>query len=238
MPRIRGFVILSFVFGFLGLAARSEAGPVLPANFVVTQRADGFAFDGQFGFDDDFALIPLTIGFESILDVGITSFLDPEVGGFNPNLFLLNLDGSQAEGLDADGNAIQVNDQDAGNMPLHATIAAGNYVLAVSQQLNLPDITGFTFSQEGSPLYTCTAFGQPENCPGFVDGFAGPFDPADPEGFLLLPRSNEIHGIATITSLEQPVPEPGTLALLATGVGWLASRRGLRRKAGVQARDS
>ena len=123
---------------------------------VVTQAADGFSFHGHFNQDNDVALIEFSIDFQSTFQVLVTSF--NELNGFNPNLFLLNPDGTQAEGLDAEATPIEVNNQDAGNSPLIATIAKGSYVLAVGQQFNLPNITNPGFSMDDSPFYYVRSF--------------------------------------------------------------------------------
>jgi hypothetical protein len=221
MSRIRGCILVLVCVGVVAVPSRAQADAIDPANFSVTQAGTGFTFNGHFTQDNDFALIGFSVDFQSLLNVAITTFNDVD-NGFNPNLFLLNPDGSQAVGLDADGNTIDVNDQDAGNIPLVATIAAGNYVLAISQQLNFPNITSPGFSQDDFPFYTCDFLPEPAACSGFIDPFSSNF-PA--------PRSNVIAGSATITSLEQPapVPEPATLILLATGFGYGAMRRGFRR---------
>lgn len=225
MLGIRGLLVACVaVCVTLGIAARSEASILTPPDFVVTQTPDGFSFDGHFNQDNDVALIEFSLDFQSTFQVLITSFND--LNGFNPNLFLLNTDGTQAQGLDAEGNAIEVNNQDAGNSPLIATMAKGTYVLAISQQLNLPNITSPGFSMDDSPFYTCDFLEVSTDCTGFIDPFVDTFP---------TPRSNRVAGGVVITSLEQPapVPEPGTLALVATALGGAVLRRHRRRGSDV-----
>ncbi len=226
MLRIRDLAVVCVVVCLtLGIAARSEASFITAPDFVVTQAPDGFSFDGHFNQDNDVALIEFSIDFQSTFQVLVTSF--NELNGFNPNLFLLNTDGTQAEGLDAEGTPIEVNNQDAGNSPLIATIAKGSYVLAITQQFNLPNITSPGFSMDDSPFYTCDFLEASTGCTGFIDPFVDTFP---------TPRSNRVAGSVAITSLEQPapVPEPGTLTLLAGGLGALAARRRRRRASNEQ----
>lgn len=214
MLRIRGLAWLSVCAVGLVAPRAATAAPISAPDFLVTQTADGLSFGGAFLHDNDYAEILLDISSASLLTVTIDSYLVvDDLPGFDPMLYLLDSSGGQAAGFDADGQPIAVNNQDAGNSPLIARIDPGVYTLVISQYLNFPNLTSPGFSYDDDPLYTCGLYPQANPCTGFVD-FDGP-------------HTGDISGSLTIESLEQPapVPEPGTLALMATGVGWLAARR-------------
>ena len=94
MLRIRDLAVVCVAVCLtLGIAARSEASFITAPDFAVTQAPDGFSFDGHFNQDNDVALIEFSIDFQSTFQVLVTSF--NELNGFNPNLFLLNTDGTE-----------------------------------------------------------------------------------------------------------------------------------------------
>jgi hypothetical protein len=249
MPRIRGLVLVVAAGVLLGVTSGASAAPILDIN----PTTNGLTFSGTFDVDNAFIAIPFSIltpsEFVAVTD-SYGEIGEPEPGGvrggFDPMLHLFDAAGQLVNIPQSDGSvlpafnddAVPFTDDDHPNIIRDSLIeipslAVGDYTLVLTQWSNFPIYSAFEpfrgLVSQDSPIYACPVddIGQPldPSCSGFIDSD-------------LVQRTNAFGGSLTIKPLEQPVPEPGTLALLATGVGWLASRRGLRRKAGVQARDS
>jgi hypothetical protein len=203
MVRIRGLAAVATVVCALALPASARAN-----SFTVD--LSGGSFSGVFGTDTDVALILFSLTDASRIDVSTTSFAD---GGFDPLLSLFSFsdptnlssgilladnDDSDPDNGVFDARLRSSSDVDVSRFDI---LAAGLYGITVTEALNYS--TGFTFGEgfsfDGNAPFVCEA----------ACGFGGTL---------------------TITPVEQPAPgpEPGTLALMASGVGWLAARRRTR----------
>jgi hypothetical protein len=254
MPRIRGFVLVCVTLVGIFVPATAHASAIIDLGTLAP--GNPIAFSGTLNADNDFVEFLFTVPdglSQSAFSAKTTSYPDafapqpgpgePDPNGFDPVLTLFGSDGHIVNIPQPDGSEIPafVDDADpeAGiynSLIQIPALASGRYTLVVTQYFNYPHDplgTGFDFDpfiDENGQLvdnahYTCEVTGA-EPCQGFADFYTGET------------RQAQFSGSIGITS-EQPVPEPGTLALLTTGVGWLASRRRLRHKAArVQARDS
>lgn len=180
-------------------------------------------FDGLFANDNDVALIAFDILSPSMFSAMTTSYAS---GGFDPLLTL----------FDADGNWLTENDDDpTGAAGVDALLVdpitlapllltPGRYTLALSQTLNNSGLTvDEPFARADFPSYWRESFDPEGACAAFVA--------VDFQSGETACVSNFFAGSMTITPLEQPqpVPEPGTLALLATGAAAALLRRSRRR---------
>jgi hypothetical protein len=193
---------------------------------IDTFSSGGFgSFAGAFTNDNDVALIGFLVGETSLFTASTNSFA---AGNFDPMLSL----------LDAAGNWITDNNDSDPEVPIYDaaltwTLAPGAYTLVLTQAFNYVGLglaAGFDFDDvydeagnlvEDNSRYTVTLF------TGFdcQAGFANlTFDETNPC------LGSQFSGQFDLTP-EQPasVPEPGTLALVALGLG-VASLK--RRRAG------
>lgn len=210
------------------LPARADADII-----TVVPNADG-SFGVTFGADNDVALIYLSLLGPAFVTFNITSHLDPTEPGFDPILTFFTAGGSQFTPPDSSDSYDFLFDSFTGSFDSSqedlalffpsGTLAAGNYLLAVTQYdnyFNLSPDGGFgTFTYAADSLFTC-----------------GPIPERDPActGFLAwdgTSRSPEFAGLLTIEAenVPQPVPEPGSLTLLALGSAALLARRGRRSR--------
>jgi hypothetical protein len=205
----------------LVVPASARASLLTSADFTVLGAGtNDLSFFGTFTNDNDVALISFTLGEDAIFDASTSS---GATGGFDAYLALLQTDATGkfelVPGLDNDDDPItggpdaQLVDPLTGlpGVLLHA----GSYTLALTQSNNFFNPATGGFDMDDQPEFTCGAdVIEPEKgC--FVDFFG-------------VARSGDFAGAVTITPLAQPVPEPGTLALMTFGLGYLVARR--RRK--------
>lgn len=186
--------------------------------------ADGvLTFDGAFTNDNDVALIVFDILSPSLFSAMTTSYA---LGGFDPLLTLFDGDGNWL--MDNDDDPTGATGSDARLLdpitiaPLQLT--PGQYTLALTQTFNYSGLTlSEPFAQTDFPSYWRETFDPEGACPAFIA--------VDFESGAVTCVSNTFAGSLTITPLEQPqpVPEPGTLALLATGAAAALLRRSRRR---------
>jgi hypothetical protein len=169
-------------------------------------NADGTvqAFEGLFDFDNDVALVSFVLG-EGIFDFKATT-TSGGTGGFDPQLGLYYAPvGSQFSlytyaGPEGEPISASVDDVDFPGVidaALSLTLSgAGSYILALTQTGNFLH-EDFTFDWAADEV-ACAA------------GPLGVCDPADA-------GVRAFAGTIQITDTTNPVPEPGTLSLLALG---------------------
>jgi hypothetical protein len=224
LPVGRGLLIVVVLACLVSLPARAEAEIIT----LVTPNADG-SFGGMFNNDNDVALISFVLQSSALVTVNM------DLVGFDPLLTLfgrvedgtgdfLYLDDEYDKVLDSNFGVIDNLDFDVPGFLEDGMLAAGSYLLAVTQFENFFDLSlggGFgTFAYAADSRFTC-----------------GPLDERDPacKGFLAwdgTSRSPEFAGLLTIEpeDVPQPVPEPGSLTLLALGSAALLARRGRRSR--------
>ena len=211
-------IALAFLFVLPG------TGSAAPINFETTITADGTVqtFAGAFNTDNEVALIRFVLG-EGDFSFGAntTSYAALPVGGFDPVLSLYFAPTEQTPlseyslftYVGADGGVFPAifddQDLDAGlwDSSLALTLSsAGAYILALSQTGNFPhEIFSFDWDTEA---------------PCGIDAACPP-----PEGRdLSFSVSTQLTPVVTTPT---PVPEPGTLSLLA--LSFVAAAR-LRRR--------
>jgi hypothetical protein len=206
MPRIRGLTLVVCL-----LAVCLAPRPVSAATITLDPTQPAFA--GVFENDNDVALLTFVLTADTTIAASTTSAAG---GGFDTYLALF--DGAGNFLLDNDDPAdgvfdAQLLDRDTG-APLIA-LAAGTYTLALAQSLNFSGLLlTDPFSQE-DPAYTKALFGAESACDKFVDITGGCRTGVFAGSLVITPTTPE----------EPPVPEPGTIALLATGLGIVAARR-------------
>ncbi|WP_425039542.1 DVUA0089 family protein [Primorskyibacter sp. S187A] len=189
-------------------------------------QAASFSFTGTFAKDNDVQLFDFTVGAESDVVLKTYSYgggvmADGTVidaGGFDPILALFDANGlfidSNDDGSAPDVNADPVTGSEFDTF-LEATLAAGNYTVAVMQYDNfaLGDLSdGFTYDGPGNETFTDT-FG----CGNGIFCDVGGFDRTNAWAFDIL-NVDEV----VVTA---PVPLPAGLPLLLAGLGGLAMLR-------------
>jgi hypothetical protein len=203
--RLVGRGLFATVVAFLVCGpARAEAAPISISAGLLSPGT--FNFGGTFGTDNDVALIYFSLAGTSDLTAQMTSHVATPAG-FDPILTLFGA------GTDFLGGFDYLTDTDTGL--LLATLAAGNYLLAVTQFNNYyTPGNGFDYDAAVNGQFTSALFGPAAGCSAFVayDGSC---------------RSPQFAG--TLSLPTQAVPEPGTLALVVCGgaalVGWHRRQR-------------
>jgi PEP-CTERM motif len=232
-PVGRGLLIVALLACLVSLPTRADADII-----TITPNADG-SFGGTFSADNDVALIYLSLLGPAFVTFNITSHLELIEPGFDPILTFFTAGGTQFTPPDSgdsydplfasfDGSFASNHEDLALFFPdvfSGGTMAAGNYLLAVTQyenSFNLSSVEGEVggFQYDADSRFTC-----------------GPLETRDPEctGFLAFDgtsRSQEFAGSLTIEpeDVPQPVPEPGSLTLLALGSAALLARRARVRR--------
>lgn len=183
----------------------------------------GGTFAGSFTNDNDIALIEFEVLVASMFSASTISFAD--FGGFDPLLTLFDSTGTLlAENDDAE-LGVQFD-----SALLTMLLQPGLYTLALTQTLNYATGAGFTFDNfdiDGVLVdysrYTVDALGGDPSCSG---GFANVS--YDAEGGLVGPPclgSNFAGAFSLTPEQTASVPEPGTLMLVALGLGVAGLRR-------------
>ena len=194
------------MFFFLALAVFASAG------------AFADSFSGNFAMDDDVKLIPFSVVSSSLVTMETTSFGDGSKG-FEPvltlydgsgNLFLQDSTGGTAPG----GCGARSIDPVSGfclDAFIQALLGPGSYTLALTEADNVPN---------GPTL----ADGFPQAGNG---NFTGPEFLGQPGSFILFDGSqrNSDWALQINSRGLAPVPEPGTAALLLSGVIGLRFKR-------------
>jgi hypothetical protein len=234
LPVGRGLLIVVVLACLVSLPVRADAEIIK----LVTPNADG-SFAGTFDNDNDVALISFVLQSSALVTVNMTSHLD--LIGFDPLLTLFGrLADIETGDFEHEGNqyglVLESNFGDIGVLDFNVPgfveggmLLAGNYLLAVTQYDNFFDRSADgdvgSFAHHQDPFFTCGGV-----LPGEPDG--GCF-----VSFEGTPRSPEFAGTLTIESedVPQPVPEPGSLTLLALGSAALLAGRGRRSRPGIKA---
>ena len=218
MCRIRGFTLAAGLVFALVFPTQASAAIIRPA---LTGDPTLMSFGGTFQSDNDVALFLFSLTADSTVMASTSSAAS---GGFDTYLALF-----QADTLGV-FNLVTDNDDSAFGVPDAALLDpftglpglllhAGTYTLALTQSPNFANLTlaaGFSF--DDTPMFTCdpsvTGVQNP-GCEGFVDVFTQEQRTATFAGSLaIIP-----------VAPPAPVPEPGTLALLAVGLGCVVIRR-------------
>jgi hypothetical protein len=223
MPLVGRGLRVVLLLACLGLIpARAEAG-LITLNPGAPDSSGTFTFSGIFSADNDVAVIYLNLLGDAVLSAGLTSHLETPAG-FDP---ILTLFGEVAGGSGFLGTYEWLAEGGFGFLdPL--TLTAGNYVLAVTQYSNLYNFAGgFEYDAAPNGLFTRDLFGDLDfdgnpdvPCAAFVAFDGGCRTPAFAGTVTIEPEN-----------VPQPVPEPGSLTLLALGGAALLARRTRRTRA-------
>ena len=199
---------LAFV---LVLPAGSSANSITPL-FDTTIAADGtlLPFEGEFAWDNDVAFFRFELdeGFYDLTAI-TSSWAEFGESGFDPvlSLYAAPLSGGATTlytYIGADGAPVSaifddIDPDSNRNADLALRLSAGFYTLALTQALNFPH-EDFTFDWDDDS-FKCTVSVEGGDCVPLFDG-----------------RSAFFAGTVQITPVgTTPVPEPGTLSLLALG---------------------
>jgi hypothetical protein len=234
LPVGRCLLVVALLACLVLIPARADADII-----TVTPNVDG-SFGGTFGADNDVALIYLSLLGPAFVSFSITSHLDLTESGFDPILTFFTAGGTQFTPLGSGDSydplfesvtgSFDSNQEDLGlffpNVFSGGLMAAGDYLVAISHDLNNFDLAtgGFLYdgAAEGQLTNDLRSFGIGANCGAsdFVSGFGQPC------------RTRNFAGSLTIESedVPQPVPEPGSLTLLALGSAAVLARRGWRSR--------
>ena len=213
--RVAGGVVLCLL-AFLPRGA--DAAPIIIEQTITDPLATtGLA--ASFTFDNDIALFHLVFGEGDFTLTGTTT---SAATGFDPILVLFDSDGVRVPYLTSDGvdsvsdSLSDIADLDV-QLPLFSLVGGSTYTLAVTQYFNFPNTTlaeGFGADADEfqcfAPVVACE--------PGDAGMFGGK------SGLFTLDL--------TVTSSDTaPVPEPGTLSLIAVAAaGALVRRRRARHR--------
>jgi hypothetical protein len=200
MPHRLGHALLVILVACLCLTpARAEAATIE----LGTASGTTFDFSGVFGADNDVALIFISLLGTAEVSAEMTSQLETPAG-FDPILTLFG-PGTEFRG------AFDFLSENAFGLLDPMTLAAGNYVLALTQYNNFYAFTGgFEYDGANSGDLTAILSGGVTTCAEFVD-LDGNCRTANFAGSLSIQPEN--------------VPEPGSLALLMVGGAALLVRR-------------
>jgi hypothetical protein len=232
-----GRSLLVAVILCLGLMPARADATVISLNPDAPVSSGAFDFSGAFDVDNDVALIYLSLVGSAVLSIDFTSLLDPadgELRGFDPIVTFFGVGGDFLGSYDWMNDATF--DAAFGVRSIEGlTLAAGSYVLALTHYGNYYQPGGL--EEEGfvpgyfladaavDGLFSHSFYATPDtSCGSFVDVDGGC-------------RSSRFAGTLTIEpeNVPQPVPEPGSLTLLALGGAALLARRGRRSHHGTKA---
>ena len=219
MRYVRRLVATAAVVVIAGLLpSPARASSIDPITFSFLSGAGTFEFgcvladSTCFDQDNDVVLVTFDVLAPSTFTAQTTSFA---LGGFDPVLTLFEPNGESLP--PNDDRDPDTGDFDALIGPL--TLLPGMYTLALTQSPNFGQVllqTGFDF--DDTPFFTSILYGSNgSECTAFIT-----FDGDCRTGYFA--------GSLTIEPLAAPVPEPGTLLLVATGTGVLMRTRFSRRR--------
>jgi hypothetical protein len=233
LPVGRGLLIVVVLACLVSFPARADAD-IITMNSIAVD-ADG-SFRGEFDLerDDDVRFLYFSLTGAAFLTVEFTSHLAPEgERGFDPTLSLFadvpgSFDPFGLAGPDLEDTYWYHREFFPADLPPPNGIdifidglllAAGNYALAVTQFGN-SYTPGLGFTYQGISDFTSSELWGPGN------GTAGPCETF--VGWMGDCRTREFAGRLAIVpeDVPQPVPEPGSLTLLALGSAALLARRG------------
>jgi hypothetical protein len=193
--------------------------------------AGSFSFTGTFVTDDQVELFDLTLAstssvtFETLSYGGGTNSLGNTIdpGGFDTRLTWYQSDGTEI-GSDDGGHCGDTNSYlgACNDAFFNGTLAAGSYILALTQDGNDPNgALSDGFSEQGNPNFTATGA-----CAQFCDSLSGDQLTGNWAVDILAVDS---------ASAQSSTPEPGTTAL--TGIGlYLLGLTARSRRAGAARR--
>lgn len=202
--------------------------------FATSASAADFSFTGNFTEDNDVQFITFVLAEDATISLstwsygGGTNAAGTEIlpGGFDPYLSLFDVSGALV--LQTDDNLGANADPLTGvayDARLTTSLGAGTYFLALSQYSNFPVGTSYG---EGFEF---------DGMPGALGGFCAVAytcgDPTDTTTIRTSAWAIDVRGVTTAsTDGIPPVPEPGTYAMIAAGLGLLALAHRRRRRAG------
>ncbi len=191
-------------------------------------------FAGNFSQDDDVLVFDFNLAEEREITVFSSSWQSPENGGFDPILSLWTADGELIESQD-DGEqegSREVNgityDFGVWDTFFTQTLAAGDYLIAITQYDNFPDGDSLAegFERGGNANFTFD-----EDFGGATQAmFNGVWDDEDPRtSFWRFHLLNVDEAEVVEPPPSNDIPEPAGIALLGFGLGGLALARRRRR---------
>lgn len=230
MPPVgRGLLVVALLVCVVSLPTRATAS-VITLNPDAPHSSGILPLIGEFGADNDVALIYLSLLAPSILSIDFSLSLQPPDGGprgFDPIVtffgsgsdFLGSYDRINDGTLDAAFNVFSLEG---------VALAAGNYVLALTHYGNYYEPGGLDGGVFVPGFFLGDVFGDASfshafyatgdtSCASFVDVDGGCRTPNFAGSLTVVPEN------------VQPVPEPGSLTLLALGGAALLARRARRR---------
>lgn len=182
-------------------------------------------FQGTLQQDDEVALIPFTLSFDSIVTIqsyGYAGGLAPDgtlvsAGGFAPNAILFDSTGAEFASDNGGHCSATGADPVTGNCDdplITENLTAGMYTLALAVWDNAPNgDLGAGFRQDGNPGFTCADFGAGNFC--------------DVTTALGTSRDGN-YAVAISSDALAAVPEPSTSILFAALALALIAWRGFR----------